>query len=201
MTSELEQLLTAIKSTTTSLMKFAVIIRKSPTRDDYLKAATRYNYDFSFNVFYTSHVREQYGSTIGNREWLIERMETAITRRRQYLTYRRDHHDKLSRTWDRDDDNAGLEDQREHTIAFTTATEYLENDLLKDELKKSERTEDSLGTMTSYENTIFGEVGLHRSVPPPPALAFESVPFEYGEAFQCPYCYTEQVVRDRQAWK
>ncbi|KUJ19143.1 uncharacterized protein LY89DRAFT_478685 [Mollisia scopiformis] len=40
-----------------------------------------------------------------------------------------------------------------------------------------------------------------QSCPPPPKWAFEDVLFEYGEPFQCPICYTEQVVKNKHAWK
>ncbi len=39
------------------------------------------------------------------------------------------------------------------------------------------------------------------TVPPPPRLAFPDIRFEYGEPFQCPYCFTEQVVKNKFAWK
>jgi hypothetical protein len=37
--------------------------------------------------------------------------------------------------------------------------------------------------------------------PAPPRFAFEGIPFEYGEPFRCLYCYTEQVVKNKIAWK
>jgi hypothetical protein len=59
----------------------------------------------------------------------------------------------------------------------------------------------SFGSQTSYEPTVVG-VSVHKmSVPPPPSMAFEDVPFEYGEPFQCPYCYMEQTVKNKTAWK
>ncbi|KFY70285.1 hypothetical protein V498_10372, partial [Pseudogymnoascus sp. VKM F-4517 (FW-2822)] len=45
------------------------------------------------------------------------------------------------------------------------------------------------------------------TVPPPPKFAFPTrfgfpkIPFEYGQPFQCPYCFTEQTVENRSAWK
>ncbi|XMA12032.1 hypothetical protein WAI453_004823 [Rhynchosporium graminicola] len=47
-----------------------------------------------------------------------------------------------------------------------------------------------------------GEIEEHLlTVPPPPSEAFEGVPFEFGHPFQCPYCWTEQTVKGRNAWK
>jgi len=32
-------------------------------------------------------------------------------------------------------------------------------------------------------------------------MAFEEVAFAFGEPFQCPYCYMEQTVKNKTAWK
>lgn len=191
-TNELEQLFAAIESSNKSLMKLSIIIRTSPVRDDYSKAAARYDHDTGLRGFYTNHVRERYGATIGDREWLIERMGLAITRRKHYLMYRRDHHEKLSRDWS--GDNNDSKSRKTTTVALTQATGYEDIDFEKDKMREKE---DSLGTRTSYANTLSGQSVQHRDVPAPPALAFEGIPFEYGEPFQCPYCYTPQVVEKR----
>jgi hypothetical protein len=200
-TSELEELFSTIETANGSLMKFSIVIRVSPGRDDYLKAAARYpNYDSSFLLYYISHVRDKHGATMGDREWLIERMGKAITRRRQYLTYRKEHQGKLSRDWGGgEDEDVRPGGNREHTVALTLATEYVEK---KPGVEQDGRDGDgSFGSQTSHENTVVGEAAQKRTVPPPPAMAFEGIPFEYGEPFQCPYCYTEQVVSGKPAWK
>jgi hypothetical protein len=43
-TSELGQIFSAIKTRNSSLMKISIVIRNSPARDDYLKAASRYKF-------------------------------------------------------------------------------------------------------------------------------------------------------------
>lgn len=182
-------------------MKFSIVIRVSPGRDDYLKAAARYpEYATSYLRYYVSHVRDKHGATMGDREWLIERMGQAITRRKQYLTYRQEHQGKLSRDWgEGEDEEIQPGGKREHTIALTLATEYIET---KPGDQRSDRDgEGSFGSQTSYENTVVGEAAQKRTVPPPPAMAFDGIPFKYGEPFQCPYCYTEQLVENRSSWK
>lgn len=54
-TSELEELFTAIKAANRSLLKLSLVILTSPTRDDYLKAASRYSLDSVWDI---GHVRE-----------------------------------------------------------------------------------------------------------------------------------------------
>ncbi|CZR68675.1 uncharacterized protein PAC_18574 [Phialocephala subalpina] len=193
-TSELEELFTAIKAANGSLLKLSLVIRTSPTRDDYLKAASRYSLDSVWDI---GHVREKYGSAKRSTDWLVERMGKAITRRRQYLKYREEHHGKLSRDWEEVPKDPLPDEQR--TIALTKATTFVEAKVLIE--KADSDGKGSLGSQTSYEPTVVGE-DVHKLTPPaPPKFAFEGVPFEFGEPFRCPYCYTEQVVKNKTAWK
>jgi hypothetical protein len=210
-TSELEQLFAAIKTANSSLMKLSMVIRNSPSRDDYLKAASRYNFDARYDI---GHVREKHGAAQRSSDWLLERLGKAITRRRQYLKYREEHHTKLARDWDKEApeevvapafDEAPLptvieEEKLERTIALTKATTYVESKTLV-EKDGVDLDQGSFGSQTSYEPTVIGEAVNKLSVPPPPIMAFESVPFEFGEPFQCLYCYMEQTVKNKTAWK
>jgi hypothetical protein len=92
MTSDLDQLFMAIKNSNSSLMKITMVIRNSPARDDYLKAASRYRFDPRYDI---GHVKEKHGSAKRSSDWLLERLGKALTRRRQYLKYREEHHGKL----------------------------------------------------------------------------------------------------------
>lgn len=191
-------------------MKLSMVIRNSPSRDDYLKAASRYNFDARYDI---GHVKEKHGAAKRSSDWLLERLGKAITRRRQYLKYREEHHTKLSRDWDEAPEEevvvdpdaaakvmAALLEKPEKTIAQTKATTYVENKTMT-ERDGTELDQGSFGSQTSYEPTVVGEAVNKLSVPPPPNMAFEGVPFEYGETFQCPYCYTEQIVKNKTAWK
>lgn len=198
-TSDLEELFSAMKSANTSLMKMTMVIRNSPARDDYLKAASRYNFDPRYDI---GHVKEKHGSARRSTEWLIERLGKAITRRRQYLKYREDHHGKLTRDWEEMPKHIDvkLDEKPERTIALTKATTYVENEVASK--RDGSDFGGSFGSQTSYEPTIVGETAAHRlTVPPHPNMAFEGIPFQFGEPFQCPFCYTEQTVKNRAAWK
>jgi hypothetical protein len=195
MTSDLEQLFSAIRTANTHLMKLSVVIRNSLARDDYLKAAARYNFDPKYDI---GHVKEKHGSARTSREWLTDRLGKAITRRRQYLKYRQDHHGKLSKDWD--DITEKTEEKPEKTVASTKSTTSIESNVLIE--KAGSGVAESLGSQTSYEPTTIGDSTVTRlNAPPHPKLAFEGVPFRFGEPFQCPYCYTEQTVKNRSDWK
>ena len=57
--SKLDHLLKAISATITSLMRLSILIRSTSPRDDYLKAASRY--DMWSPLPDIRHVREKYG--------------------------------------------------------------------------------------------------------------------------------------------
>jgi hypothetical protein len=197
-TSDLQGLFSAITASNVSLMKLSMVIRSSPVRDDYLKAASRYS---TWNPYPDiGHVKEKHGTAKGSKDWLLERLGKAITRRRQFLKYRVEHHKNLSSGWDEEEEEKGI-DKPEKTIASTKATTFIANENVHE--KEGSDMGGSFGSLTSYEATAAGGEGVSNklTVPPHPKLAFPGVPFEFGEPFQCPYCFTEQTVKNKAAWK
>lgn len=202
--SDIGELLKAITASNASLMKLSIVIRSSATRDDYLKAASRFS---SWNPFPDiGHVREKYGSAKYSNNWLLERLGKAITRRRQFLKYRIEHNDRIVGTGP-DDEN--LRDEQAKTIASTKATTFVGENVLQNIRQAESDAGNTFGSATSYEQTVFQGDGSPTmlTVPPPPKFAFPTrfgfpkIPFEYGQPFQCPYCFTEQTVENRSAWK
>lgn len=199
-TSELKELLSAVKTANSSLLEISMVIRSTPRRDDYIKAAARYSLDSRWDI---GHVQEKFGSAQRSPDWLIQQLGRSITRRRQYLTYRKEHHGKLTRDWSMPlEDISDIkfdEELPEQTIALTKATTFVE---VATNVQKDGSEVGSFGSQTSYEQTVAGESEQRQlTVPPPPQEAFDGVPFEFGKPFQCPYCYTEQSVKNRNAWK
>ncbi|KAH7400308.1 hypothetical protein BKA64DRAFT_479224 [Cadophora sp. MPI-SDFR-AT-0126] len=200
MTSELDELLTAIKSANSSLMDISIVIRNTPSQDDYVKAAARHPIDPLWDIDY---VNNKFGSAKQSDKWLIQRLGKSNTRRRQYLTYRKEQHDRLSKDWDEPvQEIIVLEEEgvtAPQTPALAKATTYVE---ALPAAQKDEREDGSSETETSHQQTVAGETQEHRlEVPAPPKEAFKGVPFEYGHLFECPYCWTEQNVKSVGAWK
>jgi len=198
-TSELEELLKAISASNSSLMKLSIVIRSSATRDDYIKAASRFQ---TWNTWPDiSHVTEKYGRVKHIEKWLLERLGRAISRRRQFLKYRVEHHNKI--TGVNDDEEERMKPEKT-IFASTKATTFVGHENIIQRIKPpGSDTGNSFGTQTSYDATVFGNDGepAMLRVPPPPKFAFPNVEFQYGEVFQCPYCFTEQTVDNRTAWK
>lgn len=175
------------------------MIRSTAPRDDYLKAAKKYDTWSAFPDI--SHVQEKYGRAKYCEPWLLNRLGQSITRRRQFLKYRVEHHEKMTRLPEENIDM--LIDKH---VASTKATTFVERE--DHQTSQTANTivpsfAESTGSVTSYEQTIYEADGKpkHLKVPDPPEEAFPGVPFVYGEAFQCPYCFTEQVVGHKAAWK
>lgn len=196
--SDLDELLKAIKASNASLMKLSIVIRSSATRDDYLKAASRFK---TWNPYPDiGHVLEKYGSARYSTNWLLERLGKAITRRRQFLKYRIEHNDRLAGMGNEEE---GRREKPEKTIASTKATTFIGENVLQNVRAAGSDAGNSFGTATSYEATVFSGDGAPTmlTVPPPPRFAFPDIRFEYGQPFQCPYCFIEQIVKNKSAWK
>ncbi|KAF2685655.1 hypothetical protein K458DRAFT_15670 [Lentithecium fluviatile CBS 122367] len=92
---EAEELLKAATSTVSSLFRIAILIRKASPRDRFARAlaATKSPFDATFDI---RHVCDKFPLIMEEgKGWLSERLGNAITQRRQYFIYTRNHRDKL----------------------------------------------------------------------------------------------------------
>jgi hypothetical protein len=117
----------------------------------------------------------------------VGRLGKSISKRRQYLKYREEHHERLA---------AGLEDfQEDVTLAnpSTVATALP----LPDERLSSQQTDrsdsESILTDLSYTPTQFGDHDL--KPPPRPSAAAHDEPFE------CSICFHIIIAHDERQWK
>jgi hypothetical protein len=199
----LKELFFSALETTSSLLKLSVAIRSSPARDDYPKAAARYSIPSVWDI---QHVKEKHGNAKYSQPWLLERLGNAIALRRKYLQYRKEHNSKIMTR------NEGLENPSftdGHTIAPTMSNTLpstvatgvgVDVHVALDEFTVG--VEEDARSQTSYEPTMYeGGESTKLTVPKPPELAFDGIPFEYGSPFMCPYCFIEQYCKDRTAWK
>jgi hypothetical protein len=93
--TELDEILQSLADSISSLFKISLLIRSATPRDRYAKAATSAKQPFD-NTFDISHVGHKHTKLeIKENQWLRNRLGQAITQRRQFLKYCREHHDKL----------------------------------------------------------------------------------------------------------
>jgi hypothetical protein len=83
------------------------------------------------------------------------------------------------------------------TITQTKATTFVATPAFH---KPSIEQEDDI-SVTSYATSV-GEGSLHAlRVPEPPQTLSGGMLFEYGVPFECPYCFTIRLVKNRREWR
>ncbi|KAK1840534.1 regulator of conidiation-1 [Colletotrichum chrysophilum] len=91
--SELQKLISAMKTSLESLFRASVFIRKFAPKDRRQKASKTKPFDSSADIMY---IRDKYPTLWGKEDRLATRLGEANARRRQYFRYRQQHHEKLS---------------------------------------------------------------------------------------------------------
>ena len=217
--TELQVLLRGVEKTTVNLFKMSAMIRKGNTNQDRLSKASKINISH-YEPYDLRHVKDKYPNA---NERLIERMAKAISRRRQYLKYREQHHEKLAKMVT-DSSPAPLyelpEDRqpmRELIPRSTISTNPASKEPMKENASESFSIVQSTNTstfvpskipklidldvdvyseadtQTSYASSLAGEEKLR--VPPPPE------PSRNGQDFECPYCYKICRLNGTQEWQ
>lgn len=210
-TSELQELCASVPEIITSLFKVSILIRQSTKRDRYAKAAAA-SYDQFLPDFDIQHVGDKFPKVLDER-WLQERLGHAITTRRQYLRYTRDHHDKIALA------PAILIDVEVHgtqqaatvgpshpsentrsgpqTLAQTTASTLEEPVTVSSPIYDlDDEAQDDRSEATSFVSSMEtdGETGELRVV------RLQELQ-KNGEEFECPYCRGIVKARRQRAWK
>jgi hypothetical protein len=216
MTSELEELQRAIHDTITNLFKLSMMIRQPTPRGRYSASKSMAPFDPMFDI---AHVWHKFPHARQN-PWLVERLGRAITRRREYFRYRREHRRRLAgqshyasgtvpgdigkleplkehnskgtRTLEIEHKN----EKENHSITLTKATTFVDTPREQGYVEEPDN-----GSVTSYA-TSTGDNSVHvLRVPDPPEFSGREEQFEYGMPFECPYCFTIQAVENWREWK
>lgn len=91
---ELSELNLSVGDIITSLFKVSMLVKKATTRDRYAKAASAKDAAF-LTEFDIRHVVDKYPK-LRAQPWLLERLGNAITQRRQFLRYCRNHKNRIA---------------------------------------------------------------------------------------------------------
>lgn len=197
--SEIVELYLSIQEAVTSLLQLSSIIRKKPQVDEYIKAESKFpDMDPWIDI---NHVSDRYPKSKDGNLWLKNRLGTAITRRRQYLLYRKEHQEIMEAGSAK---SIGMDGK---TIKSRgDATTYFSMDQAREIFEASENkpviTIENEDLRTVYADSTFGKDGasdLLRTPLLPKNTDGRRV--EYGEHFECPYCRRIIVVSDKQHWK
>lgn len=191
--SDLQELLQSVRDSISDLFRLSIAIRKAPVTDEYDKASRRYpNYSSNMDIVY---IRDKYPEATA-QAWLIERLGKAITRRRQFLLYRKEHQKRLQEihTLKHDADGktmfSGTKASTHHPNSERQVVKLID-DTYADEADINTRP------VTEYANSSIGKDGATKKLRTP------SLPpnVQWGETFECPYCHRLKVVADKKQWK
>lgn len=221
-TSEIQELFQSIPETIASLFKLSILIRNSSSRDRYAKAlssASKASFNEQFDI---DHVGNKFPRLYRDeREWLRERLGKAITQRRQYLRYCREHREKLSKILETTNTTEALSKPKTSstllavqeqqpkvvsdtqtvvsrptsTLAPTTASTVVPTKF--DHLEKlEEENEDDNRSQTSYATSVDEDENDNRLS----VVRLEEVAGT-AQSFECPYCWTIQRNNNQPAWR
>ncbi|KAF2786301.1 hypothetical protein K505DRAFT_260177 [Melanomma pulvis-pyrius CBS 109.77] len=178
--TELKQLSASIKNTVTCLFRLSMAIRDpAPNTQSRSFITVDKSYYETHDIL---HVQSKFPQS---DDFLTERLGRAISGRRQYLTYREEHHQKLTKNIEK----IGHEEPKtEHT---TNSTEASPMPVL--DTKVTTVVDDSFDTLsqTSYATSVNATI----RAPPLPKEAKEK------EHFECPLCYMIVSIHTTAGWK
>ena len=207
--SEARELFETAQIAISGLFRLSVAIRKATTRDRYMLADRKREAPF-VDIYDIGHVGHKFPK-LRNTDWLENRLGRAITRRREFIRYSREHTSKLARSAETHvtertpvvkpkpdlpltKNNAPSSSttaptvQVQSTLGSTTPSTFNNAKLdIFDELIQDETTESSSATTAVKEKD---EEALEV-----PALPKEG---EGGKEFLCPYCWTVQQFRGKE---
>lgn len=207
--NELAELLAEAADSITGLFKVSMILRRPEAIDRHSKTTTIGKYDRHYGKDYIWHKVPFLRKENSGDEWLIERLGEANTRRREYFSYCEKHHGRLSYVPAPDNrDTGAVSGEKEEIpkvrmipitrsvatsdlppslLAPTTATTFDENWQRDDEVDTR--------SQTSYSMSISSGVEAAMRIPSQPKASIN------GKQFECPFCFTIQMVKDTDAWK
>ena len=210
--SELDELFGTVQDTITNLMRMSILIREATPRDRYPKAEKLSGGQFlaSFDI---DHVGNKFPKISGREQvWLKERLGKAITQRRQFLKYCRDHRDKLGAEDEGMEQSQGLAlefsvlHSSDHTTNRASRTASIDTGVHGGTFASTQASTLHLSQIDLTEGlreivpdnssqisyaTSFGGDSFENSIEAPSLKdTTKIIPFE------CPYCWGLQDIRD-----
>lgn len=180
--SEVQQIFKGLVNTIDCLFQMSMVVRR-PTQHDRFVGIKKAD-SAPFEPYDQQHVDNKFPRA---EQDIINRLGTAISRRRAGLRYRERHRAKMSKGL-----NSTLGNQSETgstILSDTVATEFEGNQ----HIQFDESGSNSGVSQTSYAQTLL-ESNDRISIPSPPRESADGKPFE------CPYCFFVITIRDRRSW-
>lgn len=208
--SEVQESTCSINNAITHLLKLSALIREASPRDRYSKAAAAVEDRFVQKEIWLKydkmHVSMKFPKLEADgKDWLIERLGEAATRRRQFLHYCGRHRELLGR---------GIDDEQDRIVVSSANADVEESEEMKSHLAPSEATtlatpdlhllqesEDSDArsqtSASSFATSVYegNEDYQRRTVINLSEVQRDGLPFE------CPHCCGIQTLRTQRNWQ
>lgn len=181
--TEIDQVLAGINEAITNLLRLSATIRNPARHDQWLNFSTSFD-TTPFEQYDIGHVAAKYSHITAS---LAKRLGTALSRRRCYFKYRQEHHNKLA---------AGLTVEDHHHEESTVASSLPGKQKISAfgiNMFEDDDQSDGGFTATSFATSITDTATLR--IPPLPSNA------SFGEHFECPFCFSIVLLKNRTAWK
>lgn len=215
--TEFSEIFGIVKDSITSLMQTSIIIRNATPRDRYLKAQSSAKNPF-LEFFDIAHVGNKFPKIDSEgREWLKRRLGKAITQRRQYLKYCREHHDKFSQGV-QDLEISSESRDTFHDIAPEPKSEYEGGtvksapasalaptdastlhpsrlEMIRGMVRGDTEDMSDSYSQTSYATSVHDDASQSKIYVPSLKDITRTFPFE------CPYCWTLQEITTEKSWR
>ncbi|KAF2498252.1 hypothetical protein BU16DRAFT_288004 [Lophium mytilinum] len=213
--NEETELLTEFGACITRLYRVSRLIRQAAPTDLFMKALSRNRYQFN-DQYDIAHVGEKYPKlATEERVWLQKRLGRAITQRRHYLSYIRDHRDKLERmpTDGKIREHESQAPSRQHPAikqfldsssrpsTFFTKASSLKPDQITSEMLAAEEEsdpEDDVRSYTTISRSVDGDLDSSATVRIP---KLDGLRTKGNKAVECPFCFRMKKFKDERAWR
>ncbi|KAK4695715.1 hypothetical protein P7C71_g2080, partial [Lecanoromycetidae sp. Uapishka_2] len=212
-TTESHLLYHSILEAITSLLKLSMFIRRSARGNKFVRSSAAQKYETQYDII---HVRDRYPYASENT-FLIERLGKANAQRRQWLSYKKRHRDKLALAvypeiedlsseqipFSEVDTSTDMHDHGEEEdlrpfaqvpelepdLATTLSSTKASTFYQRDERERAISETDV--SETSYSESRYGDIGQETNLVPQPP----SEPLQRIKASACPLCDYETMVR------
>jgi hypothetical protein len=210
--SEISEIFRAIGDRIANLFRISSVIRNNVSRDRYAKAIASATLRFPVDDYYDiTHVKLKFPALVSTgKDWLAIRLGKAITQRRKYLWYCREHHNKAVNelispaliTQDMPTDRLErksavdgkiIRSKHPSTLAQTQASTLL---LADDTLLSGDHLDEENCSQLSYATSIIEGSGDHKLSVVPLATVSQG-----RTDFECPYCWRVIHIKSQISWK
>ncbi|KAG4435673.1 hypothetical protein IFR05_008839 [Cadophora sp. M221] len=211
--SEIREIFASIDDAINNLFRFSIIIRNNTNRDRYAKAAAAAITNPFNDQFDICHVEHKFPTLAKrNDRWLIDRLGKAVTQRRQYLKYCREHHNKTAKEPQNAEPgivvvrNLEASSQMPSRLVPSVRSDYSKptstlaptqaSTLILTSGQMIEEEVEDTQSQTSY-TTSTDEESSNATLS---VIKLEEVSKGFKQ-FECPYCWQIQTARNQKAWK